>query len=79
MAKLHDQYVMVAKALANLASNHSLDSRFDSPYTIEARSKGLDVPFWKKFLGMKLTGGKLDDITVIVGQVITSAASPQLT
>ncbi|KHG04706.1 hypothetical protein F383_29796 [Gossypium arboreum] len=75
----HSDVVEAAKALANLASNHSLDSRFDSPYTIEARSKGLDVPFWKKFLGMKLTGGKLDDITVIVGQVITSAASPQLT
>ncbi|KAG8494894.1 hypothetical protein CXB51_012375 [Gossypium anomalum] len=75
----HSDVVEAAKALANLASNHSLDSRFDSPYTIEARSKGLDVPFWKKILGMKLTGGKLDDITVIVGQVITSAASPQPT
>ncbi|KAK9279232.1 hypothetical protein L1049_012910 [Liquidambar formosana] len=52
-----------AKALANLASNHSMDSKFDSPYSLEARTRGFDVPPWKKFLGMKLIGGKLDDIT----------------
>ncbi|KAJ4725497.1 putative Protein phosphatase 2c [Melia azedarach] len=61
-----------AKALANLAHSHSLDSNFDSPYSMEARDKGFDVPLWKKILGMKLTGGKLDDITVIVGQVVSS-------
>ncbi|KAI3450286.1 hypothetical protein Pfo_006951 [Paulownia fortunei] len=57
-----------AKALANLAHNHSKDSSFDSPYSQEARAQGFDVPWWKKIMGMKLTGGKLDDITVIVGQ-----------
>ncbi|MED6183826.1 hypothetical protein PIB30_041426 [Stylosanthes scabra] len=61
-----------AKALANLARIHALDSNFDSPYSLEARSKGYDAPLWKKILGMKLTGGKLDDITVIVGQVVSS-------
>ncbi|KAK4274865.1 hypothetical protein QN277_018032 [Acacia crassicarpa] len=61
-----------AKALANLASNHAKDSNFDSPYSIEARSRGIELPFWKKILGMKLIGGKLDDITVIVGQVVSS-------
>ncbi|XP_054819281.1 probable protein phosphatase 2C 26 [Prosopis cineraria] len=61
-----------AKALANLASNHAKDSNFDSPYSIEARSRGIEVPFWKKILGMKLIGGKVDDITVIVGQVVSS-------
>ncbi|CAB4312424.1 unnamed protein product [Prunus armeniaca] len=45
-----------AKALANLASNHSLDSNFDSPYSMEARSRGFEAPLWKKILGMKLTG-----------------------
>ncbi|KAL7173093.1 hypothetical protein ACSBR2_032544 [Camellia fascicularis] len=45
-----------AKALANLAHNHSTDSSFDSPYSSEARTKGYDVPWWKKFIGMKLTG-----------------------
>ncbi|KAL6200419.1 hypothetical protein ACLB2K_030200 [Fragaria x ananassa] len=58
-----------AKTLANLASNHSLDSNFDSPYIIEARASGFQAPFWKKILGMKLTGGKPDDITVVVGKV----------
>ncbi|XP_004500319.1 probable protein phosphatase 2C 26 isoform X2 [Cicer arietinum] len=61
-----------AKALANLASSHAMDSNFDSPYSLEARSKGFEAPLWKKILGMKLTGGKLDDITVIVGQVVSS-------
>ncbi|XP_020550098.1 probable protein phosphatase 2C 1 isoform X2 [Sesamum indicum] len=64
-----------AKALANLAHNHSKDSSFDSPYSQEARSQGFDVPWWKKIMGMKLTGGKLDDITVIVGQVTSSLSS----
>lgn len=64
-----------AKALAELARDHSLDSGFDSPYSSEARTKGIDVPDWKKMLGMKLTGGKLDDITVIVGEVRKVAES----
>ncbi|KAL3623873.1 hypothetical protein CASFOL_032689 [Castilleja foliolosa] len=61
-----------AKAIANLAHNHSMDSNYDSPYSQEARAQGFDVPWWKKIMGMKLTGGKLDDITVIVAQVISS-------
>ncbi|KAB5520612.1 hypothetical protein DKX38_024931 [Salix brachista] len=90
----HSDAAEAAKALANLASIHSMNSEFESPYSLEARSKGFDVPFWKKILGMKLTGktykdgffflnatsdqvlclagGKLDDITVIVGQVVKS-------
>ncbi|KAM7259468.1 hypothetical protein ACFE04_015209 [Oxalis oulophora] len=51
-----------AKALADLASNHSTDSNFDSPYTMEARAKGLDVPMWKKILGMKLIGMALSNL-----------------
>ncbi|XP_073113398.1 probable protein phosphatase 2C 1 isoform X2 [Elaeis guineensis] len=64
--------VEAAKALADLARDNSMDVSFDSPYSIEARSRGFDVPLWKKILGRKLTGGKPDDITVIVGQVISS-------
>ncbi|KAM1039796.1 hypothetical protein ACFX2C_029155 [Malus domestica] len=60
-----------AKALANWANNHSLDSNFDSPYSMEARSRGFEPPLWKKILGMKLTGGKPDDITLIVDQVVS--------
>ncbi|KAJ9167503.1 hypothetical protein P3X46_022151 [Hevea brasiliensis] len=68
----YDSVAEAAKALANLARTHAMDSEFESPYALEARSKGIDVPFWKKILGMKLAGGKLDDITVIVGQVVRS-------
>ncbi|KDP45746.1 hypothetical protein JCGZ_17353 [Jatropha curcas] len=68
----HSNVTEAAKALANLASIHSMDSEFESPYVLEAKSKGIDVPLWKKILGMKLTGGKLDDITVVVGQVVRS-------
>jgi protein phosphatase PTC7 len=46
-----------------------VDVTFDSPYSMEARSRGFDVPSWKKFIGGKLIGGKMDDITVIVAQV----------
>jgi len=31
--------LLLAKALANLAKSHSMDSNFDSPYSLEARSK----------------------------------------
>ncbi|XP_050139245.1 probable protein phosphatase 2C 26 [Malus sylvestris] len=47
---------VLANASANLANNHSLDSNFDSPYSMEARSRGFEPPLWKKILGMKLTG-----------------------
>ncbi|KAH9309231.1 hypothetical protein KI387_037142, partial [Taxus chinensis] len=59
-----------AQALADLASTHARDRAFESPYCLEARIQGYDIPMWKKLLGMKFTGGKLDDITVIVGMVI---------
>ncbi|XP_031484844.1 probable protein phosphatase 2C 1 isoform X2 [Nymphaea colorata] len=59
-------------ALASLANKHSIDVEFDSPYAKEARDQGFDVSIWQKLLGRKLTGGKLDDITVIVGQVVSS-------
>lgn len=34
------------------------------------RLQGYDVPFWKKMLGQKLTGGKKDDITVVVANIV---------
>ncbi|KAJ1691325.1 hypothetical protein LUZ63_015480 [Rhynchospora breviuscula] len=62
-----------AKGLAELASNHSRDFYFDSPFSAEARTRGFDVKWWEKLLGKKLTGGKLDDITVIVAQVVKAS------
>ncbi|GMH07438.1 hypothetical protein Nepgr_009278 [Nepenthes gracilis] len=67
-----DDVAEAAKALASLAMDHAVDSKFDSPYSLEAKTRGFDVPLWRKVLGMKLTGGKLDDITVVVGRVISS-------
>ncbi|KAF9591916.1 hypothetical protein IFM89_010274 [Coptis chinensis] len=51
-----------AKALANLAKEHSRDTNFDSPYIIEARSRGYDISLWKKVLGLKLTGMTLHQL-----------------
>lgn len=68
----NDDVPNAAKALADLARNHSVDTKFDSPFSLEARARGFDVPWWKKVFGMKFTGGKLDDITVIVGKVKTT-------
>ncbi|RZC90651.1 hypothetical protein C5167_028483 [Papaver somniferum] len=45
-----------AKALAILANEHSRDANFDSPYSLEARDRGFDVPWWKKVIGRKLVG-----------------------
>ncbi|XP_076886484.1 putative protein phosphatase 2C 26 [Bidens hawaiensis] len=56
MVKEHKDAVTTAKVLADLAYKHSVDFYFDSPYSIEARNRGLDVPWWKKALGQKLTG-----------------------
>nr|XP_043609868.1 probable protein phosphatase 2C 26 [Erigeron canadensis] len=68
----HKDVVETAKVLADLAYKHSVDFYYDSPYSIKARSRGFDVPAWKKALGQKLTGGKMDDITVIVGEVVSN-------
>jgi hypothetical protein len=55
------------------------DPNFDSPYVKAAREAGMDLPWWEKvaagkfengkFFLKKLTGGKLDDITVVVARV----------
>ncbi|RLN24609.1 putative protein phosphatase 2C 1 isoform X1 [Panicum miliaceum] len=60
-----------AKALAELARKHSVDVTFDSPYSMEARSKQDQLAHWcTNFITV---GGKMDDITVVVAQVKTVA------
>ncbi|XP_010414294.1 PREDICTED: probable protein phosphatase 2C 26 isoform X1 [Camelina sativa] len=68
----HADVAESSRLLAEVASSHSRDTEFESPYALEARAKGFDVPLWKKALGKKLTGGKLDDVTVIVAKVVSS-------
>ena len=68
-----------ASALASLAARHGLDPEYESPYSVEASQQGIDIPIWQKIskfsftngkleLG-KLVGGKLDDVTVVIGYV----------
>ncbi|KAH6556520.1 hypothetical protein KP509_1Z173900 [Ceratopteris richardii] len=64
----------LASALASLASKHSRDPKYESPYSQEAILQGYDLPLWRKLLGQKRTGGKLDDITVLTAYVITDQA-----
>jgi protein phosphatase PTC7 len=55
------------------------DEEFESPYIKLARQEGMDLPWWQKILGARLvdgniqlgrlSGGKLDDITVLVARV----------
>ncbi|MEW5296955.1 MAG: hypothetical protein WDW36_000198 [Sanguina aurantia] len=68
-----------AESIASLARRHACDDEFPSPYTKEALSQGLDLPWYEKLMGAtfkngrvafkQLTGGKQDDITVIVSLV----------
>ena len=72
-----------ADNLAALARMHASDPEFASPYTREALSQGLDLPWYEKLFGAsfkngrfqlrQLTGGKQDDITVIVTRVMAEA------
>lgn len=68
-----------ASALASLAACHGADPTYLSPYAVEASKEGIDIPIWEKLskvsfndgklqLG-KLQGGKLDDVTVVIGYV----------
>ena len=75
-----------ADVLAALARVHASDPDFASPYTREALSQGLDLPWWEKLMGAsfkngrfqlrQLTGGKQDDITVIVTRVVAEETLP---
>eukprot|EP00798_Chlamydomonas_sp_ICE-L_P020119 gene20119-26849_t len=68
-----------ADRIGNLARAHAADNKFQSPYSKEALAQGLDLNWWEKLLGTtwregrfhmkQLTGGKMDDITVIVAMV----------
>ena len=69
---LEIQHTDIAPATAD-------DPEYDSPYVQAAREEGLDLPWYEKvaagkfengkFSFKRLTGGKLDDITVVVARV----------
>lgn len=66
-----------ATALATLAAKHASDGEYMAPYTLEALAHGKDVPMWQKMMGKKYSGGKLDDISVIVAQVVSTEVAAQ--
>lgn len=77
--KSPDRVQGAADAIAATARRHAADHTFVSPYAREALAQGLDLPWWDKLMGMtfkngkfqlrQLTGGKMDDITVLVSMV----------
>ncbi|MCP3881341.1 MAG: hypothetical protein GY701_23560, partial [Sulfitobacter sp.] len=70
----------VASALGEMAFVNSQNPEYESPYALEARRQGYELSFIEKLQaakftegGLKLgqiTGGKMDDITVVVGVVV---------
>ena len=76
-----------ADALASLAAVHGLDETYESPYCVEASLEGLDIPIWEKLARVsfnrgrvqlgKLLGGKLDDVTVVIGYVEETEGAQQ--
>ncbi|KAL3130846.1 hypothetical protein ABBQ38_000178 [Trebouxia sp. C0009 RCD-2024] len=65
-----------AHQIAAAASSNAYNEQYPSPYTVQALRQGMDLPWWQKLAGIRfkdgklqlaqLTGGKLDDITVVV-------------
>ncbi len=70
----------LASALGEMAFVNSQNPEYESPYALEARRQGYELSFVEKLQaakftegGLKLgqiTGGKMDDITVVVGVVV---------
>ena len=74
-----------ADAIAAAARRNAADPEFHSPYAKEALQQGYDLPWHEKLLGAKvkdgkftlasLTGGKQDDITVLVAVAVGAGGS----
>ncbi len=69
----------IASALGEMAFANSQNPEYESPYALEARRQGYELNFFEKLQAAKftegglqlgqITGGKMDDITVVVGVV----------
>jgi len=65
----------VAQRIAKVAQAHSVDESYVSPYVVEAEAAGESyLSLFDKLRGKTMTGGKLDDITVVVGFVAAAPA-----
>lgn len=77
-----DAVQQAAHQIAAAASSNAYNEKYASPYTVEALRQGMDLPWWQKLAGIRfkdgklqlarLTGGKLDDITVVVAFAATA-------
>lgn len=68
---------LLAEALVEAAVQKSQDVEYVSPFVTEAVNQGMDgymLSPWERILGKKLTGGKVDDITVVVAKVVLGRA-----
>jgi protein phosphatase PTC7 len=61
--------VKCAEQIARLAFARSTDEEYDSPFMIAARREGMELTWAEKLQGVQLTGGKMDDIAVVVAFV----------
>ena len=61
--------VKCAEQIARLAFARSTDEEYDSPFMIAARKEGMELTWAEKLQGVQLTGGKMDDIAVVVAFV----------
>merc|ERR1711937_711567 len=57
-----------SEALVKLARKNAEDPNFESPFSLE----------WKAFGGFWKRGGKMDDITVVVGMVVETESAADL-
>jgi len=65
----------LAEYLCAAASRNSVDTSYPSPFMQEAvRAGQIQVSIFDKMQGIEPTGGKLDDITVVVAEVTGSPA-----
>lgn len=59
----------IAEAITSLARRHSLDAERDSPYSLGAIDAGVELGLLDRLMGKRITGGKVDDTTVVCAVV----------
>ena len=51
-------HVQAAGAIAALAQQHAQDTKFMSPYIVEASRQGFELSFWEKITSSSFEGGE---------------------
>jgi len=81
-------YLALASSPRPQPTTPAEDPEFESPYILQALQQGMDLPWWEKLANTRvkdgklqigrLSGGKQDDITVLVARVSDRAATSQI-